>query len=253
MTLTIKDMNDMAASSVALIAWSPYSGLASVLLSLILAAVGVCVVLLGRRLTQDVKLPVPGKVLKVVIVLVWALSILLVLPLFRQIATETGQSSIGTGPVFPITLASAFFTFVFVAYVTRRGGMLAALGNGFAGAAAGPMVFELPFILIITPMVTTRVPHPLFLFFTFLVVILSTLALPLFSSRFAVTKRSLYLLGAMILVFAAWALLTGYSPPSDPVSFTLNAISKVLGFAAVAAGFLRTGRTSEGPTRLKPA
>jgi hypothetical protein len=246
MTLTIKHVNDMAAST-ALIAWDPYSGFAAVLLSLVLVAVGVSLVLLGRPLSRDVKLPVPGMVLKVVIVLVWALSILLVLPLFRQVAAETGQSSLGTGPVFPITIASAICTFVIVAYTTRDSGMLAALGNGFAGAAAGPMAFELPFILIITPQVTTRVPHPLFLFFTFLVAILSTLALPLFSSRFAVTRYSFYLAGAMILVFAAWALLTGYSPPSDPVSFTLNAVSKVLGFAAVAAGFMTSGRTPEGP------
>jgi hypothetical protein len=252
MTLTIKHVNYMAASSVALIAWNPYSGSAAVLLSLILVVVGVGVVLFGRR-TQDIRPPMPGRVLKVVIVLVWALSILLVLPLFRQIAAETGQSSIGTGPVFPITLASAFCTFVIVAYITRKGGTLAALGNGFAAAAAGPMVFELPFILIITPMVTTRVPHPLFLFLTFLVVIISTLALPLFSSRFALTRRSLYLVGAMILVFAAWALLTGYSPPSDPVSFTLNAVSKVLGFAAVAVAFLTMGRAPANPTGPKPA
>jgi hypothetical protein len=242
----------MAASSVALIAWNPYSGSAAIALSIILFAVGFSLVFLGRRLTKDFKFPMPGKVLKIVIVLVWAVSILFVLPLFKQVAIETGQSSLGTGPVLPITLASAACTFAVVAYITRRGGILAALGNGFAGAAAGPMVFELPFILIITPMVTTRVPHPLFLLLTFLVVILSTLALPLFSSRFSVTRYSLYLVGAMILVFAAWALLTGYSPPSDPVSFTLNAISKVLGFAAVAAGFLTTERTPEGATTPKP-
>jgi hypothetical protein len=85
------------------------------------------------------------------------------------------------------------------------------------------------------------------------VIIISTLALPLFSSRFAVTRSSLYLVGAMILVFAAWALLTGYSPPSDPVSFTLNAISKVLGFAAVVAGFLTSRRAPVNPTGPKPA
>jgi hypothetical protein len=243
----------MTASSVALIAWSPYSGSAALVISLVLFAVGFSLVFLGKRLTKDFKFPMPGKVLKVVIVLVWALSILLVLPLFKQVAIETGQSSLGTGPVLPITLASAVCTFAIVAYVTRRGGILAALGNGFAGAVAGPMVFELPFILIITPVVTTRVPHPLFLFVTFLVVILSTLALPLFSSRFAVTRYSLYLGGAMILVFGVWALLTGYSPPSDPVSFTLNAVSKVLGFAAVAAGFVTRGRTLEGTTAPKPA
>jgi hypothetical protein len=243
------------SSSVGLIAWSPYSGSGAVILSVVLLAVGLGLLFLGRRLTKDFHYPMPGKAAKVVIVILWAISIFLVLGLFKQVALRNGQLTPGTGigPVFPITLATAFLTFVVVAYSTRRGGILAALGNGFAGFCAGPMVFELPFLLIITPVVTTRAPHPLFLFFIFLVVILTTLALPLFSSRFAVTRYSLYLLGAMILVFAAWALLTGYAPPSDPVSLALNAVSKVLGFAAVAAGFVTARRTPEGPTGPKPA
>ena len=138
-----------------------------------------------------------------------------------------------------------------VAYLTRGGGVLMALGSGLAGAAAGPMVFELPFVLIITPVVTTRVPHPLFLFSVFLVVILTTLALPTFSSRFSVTRYSLYFLGAMFVVFAAWALLTGYAPPSDPASFSLNAVSKVLGFAAVVASFSSGARKGREPPRLR--
>src|ERR1022692_3288371 len=164
--------------SVGLIAWNPYSGYAAVLLSLILFAVGFGVVILGRRLTKDFKLPMPGKRLKVVIVLVWVLSILVVLRLFRNVARDTGQSVGNIGPVFPITLASAFCVFLFIAYVSRRDGIGAALGNAFAGAAAGPMVFELPFVLIITPVVTTAIHSGLFLFAAFLVVILTTLALP---------------------------------------------------------------------------
>ena len=112
------------------------------------------------------------------------------------------------------------------------------------------MIFELPFILIITPTVVTPVPHPLFLFLVFLVVILATLSLPLFSSRFSLTRYSFYFLGAMFVVFALWALATGYAPPADPVSFSLNAISKVLGFAAVAASF--SGRPRTAPSRAEP-
>jgi hypothetical protein len=236
MTLTINSRNDMAGA-VALIDWRAYSGADGAALALVLLLLGAGAVLLGRRRREGMKLPLPRRGTKVLVLLVWALSILLVLPMFRQVARETGQSVLGLGPVFPITLASALVTFAAVAYLTREGGALAALGNGFAAAAAGPMVFELPFVLIITPVATTRVPHPLVLFSTFLVVILTTLALPTFSSRFSVTRNSLYLLGAMLVVFAAWALATGYAPPADAVSFSLNAVSKVLGFAAVLAGY----------------
>lgn len=202
---------------------------------------GIGLVFLGMRATKGARFGMPGTAAKVVTVLVWAVSIFLVHGIFNQVAVRNGQSSLGFGPVFPITLASAACTFVAIAYLTRGGGTLAALGNGFAGAVAGPMVFELPFVLIIAPVVTTKVPHPLLLFTVFLVVILTTLALPFFSSRFSVTRYSLYLLGGMVVVFAAWALLTGYAPPGDPVSFGLNAVSKVLGFASVVAGFVDGG------------
>jgi hypothetical protein len=242
-----------ADSAVGLIVWNPYSGYAAYALSLILFALGLGVVFLARRLTRDVRLPMPGRGLKVVIVVVWALSILIVLRLFRDVARATGQSVGNIGPVFPITLASAFFSFAFIAYVSRRDGLGAALGNAFAGAAAGPMVFELPFVLIIMFSVTTPIRSGLFLLFVFLVVILTTLALPTFSSRFAVTRYSLYLLGSMVLVFAVWALLTGFAPPSDPVSFSLNGVSKVLGFAAIDVGFATPAVASREPARTGAA
>lgn len=225
------------SSSVALIDWHAYSGYGQAAVAVILLAIGVAFLVAGRRSQGGFKVPLPGTGLKIVIVLLWVLSILLVLPMFKQVARATGQSSLGLGPVFPITLTCAFVTFVAVAYITRGGGALAALGNGFAAAAAGPMVFELPFVLIIAPVVTTKAPHPLLLFLTFLVVILTTLALPAFSTRFSVTRSSLYLFAAMLVVFAAWAASTGYAPPADPTSLALNAVSKVLGFVAVAAGF----------------
>jgi len=227
-----------SSSSVALIDWHAYSGTAALWLSLVLFALGIGLVLLGARATKGARFGMPGTAAKVAVVLVWAASIILVLGLFKQVAVTSGQSSLGFGPVLPITLASAVCAFVAIAYLTRGEGALAALGNGFAGAVAGPMVFELPFVLIITPVVTTKTPHPLLLFTVFLVVILTTLVLPFFSSRFSVTRYSLYLLGGMVVVFAGWALLTGYAPPSDPASFGLNAVSKVLGFASVVAGFV---------------
>lgn len=229
-----------SSSSAGLIVWRAYSGSSAVTLSLVLLAVGLGLIFQSGRLAGPLRLPRPGGALKVAIFAFWVLSILLVLPMFRRVAVETGQSALNIGPVFPITLASAFCTFFFVAYVTRAGGALAALANGLLGFVAGPMVFELPFVLIIAPVTTTHIDHPLFLFATFLVVILSTLILATFSSRFAVSRHSLFFLAAMFVVFALWVALTGYAPPSDPVSFSLNAISKVLGFAAVAASFTRS-------------
>lgn len=235
------------SSSVALVDWHAYSGGGAISLGVLLLVLGAASLFLGTRRPSPARLPMPRRGLKVATVIVWAVSILLVLPLFKEIAVRTGQSALGTGPVLPITLASALGTFILVAYATRGGGLIAALGNGFAGAVAGPMVFELPFLLIITPVVTTRVPHPLFLFVTFLLVILTTLALPTFSSRFSIGRYSLYSVGAMLVVFALWAFATGYAPPADPVSLSLNAVSKVLGFAAIVTGFLSAGKAASPP------
>jgi hypothetical protein len=230
----------VADPSLGLILWNAYSGYTADLLALLLFVVGAALVVIGGRLKHGVKLPMPGRTLKVVIVLIWVLSILIVLRLFRIVARDTGQSVGNVGPVFPITLASAICSFLFIAYVSRRDGLTGALGRAFAGAAAGPMVFELPFVLIIMFSVTTPIRSGLLLLVVFLVVILTTLALPAFSSRFALTNDFFYVLGAMFLVFAAWALLTGFAPPSDPLSFSLNAVSKVLGFAALDAAFVET-------------
>ena len=90
-----------ASSSLGLIIWSPYAGLAAVLLSALLLVVGAGLLLSGRRLTGARKVPPRGRALKVVTVLVWALSILLVLPPFGQIARRDGQSSLGIGPCLP--------------------------------------------------------------------------------------------------------------------------------------------------------
>jgi uncharacterized protein YhhL (DUF1145 family) len=125
--------------------WSPYSFPTSLLLSFVLLIVGIGLVLLGRRLKNAVKVPHPGQRLKVAIIIIWVLSILILLRIYR-IRAERFGGAVQTGPIFPITIASAVCTFAYLAYIYRREGILAALGNGFVGAAARPMVvFEFPF------------------------------------------------------------------------------------------------------------
>jgi len=47
----------------------------------------------------------------------------------------------------------------------------------------------------------------------------------------------------MILVFALWAL-EGYSYPSNPIAFALNAVSKVLAFVTVGSLFVNIYKKS---------
>ena len=192
---------------------------------------------------KPIQLPHPGRILKVVLVIIWIIPILFFLAVIRVIAEKTHNAP-STGPILPITIASAVITFAYLEYVTRKGGILSALGNGFIGAVAGPMVFEFPFDLIVIRLLTIG-PFGIIIFFgPLFTVIFTTLALLLFSKRTAITKYSLYSLAAMFLVFALWAL-EGFSYPSNPISFTLNAVSKVLSFTTIIAMFSRGERTEE--------
>ncbi|MFI5421140.1 MAG: hypothetical protein ACHQ1H_09270 [Nitrososphaerales archaeon] len=219
----------------ALVVWSPYAGSSAVLLSFVLVLVGAGIFLYGRRMKKEIKLPHLGKKLGAVLVVIWVFSILTFLRINRDQEKYAGSAG-NLGPIFPITVASAIRTFVFVAYITRQDGVRSAVARGFLALIAGPMVFEFPFLLIVIPR-TSAPLFPAIIFLTpFFTIIFTTLAMLFFSRKIAITRYSLYLYGAMILVFAVWAL-DGYSYPSNPTSFTLNAISKVLGFASVAALF----------------
>jgi hypothetical protein len=229
----------------ALLVWMPYRGSDSLVLSLILVILGIALILLGRRMIRDIKLPRMGIVVGAIVVIVWAFSILTFLRINRDLARYTGAAG-NLGPIFPITILTAVCTFAFVAYVSRRDGVLAAIGRGFLAFIAGPMVFEFPFLLIVIPRVHAPLIPALIFLIPLFTIIFTTLAMLLFSREVAITRFSLNFYGAMILVFAVWAI-DGYSYPSNPTSFLLNGISKILGFASVAALFV-TGSKKNGPT-----
>ena len=219
-----------------LVVWSPYKGSGALLLSFILTILGIGLILLGRRMTKEVKLPRLGMALGVIVVIIWAFSILTFLKINHDLARYTNSTG-NLGPIFPITITSAICCFAYVAYVSRHDGILAAIRNGFLGFVAGPMIFELPFLLIVIPRVSAPPRLEVIFLLPLFTIVFTTLILLSFSRRVAITRYSIYFFGAMILVFAVWAL-EGYSYPSNPTSFLLNAISKVLGFAAIAALFV---------------
>ncbi|MDA4113059.1 MAG: hypothetical protein OK474_03340 [Thaumarchaeota archaeon] len=226
------------------IVWSPYSGVTALLLALFLFAVGAAVILLGRHLRRDLRLPRPWRWLKVVIVVVWILQILILLRVFKNIITMDPSAGV-TGPVLPVTLVSAACTSALVAYFLRRDGASPALGGAFVAAVAGPMVFEFPFVPIVAPVASTPTDPGAALTIPFFLTMITTLALLSFSPRAAITRCSLYFLGGMFLVFAVWALF-GFAYPSDPIPFLRNSASKVLGFATTAAMFRRGKSRTDG-------
>lgn len=215
--------------------WSPYTFPASIILATILLIVGIGIILLGRRIKTGIRLPHPGKSVRVVILVVWALSLIILLPIYIMRA-QIFPGAIQTGPVFPITIASAAGTFVYLAYIYRREKIRTIMGNALLGAAAGPMVFEFLFDCIVLPQIKAPISSILIFFVPLFIAVLLTLTLLLLSTRTSITRYSAYSLGAMFIAFAAWAFV-GFSYPSSLLPFLFNAISKVLSFVTVAALF----------------
>jgi hypothetical protein len=139
-----------------------------------------------------------------------------------------------TNPITPITDISGITTFIIIAYVTRNHGLKIALGSAFVGTAAAPMIFELPFDLIVMGRTYPPVPSAptlfrLLFFLPLFLVEISTFSLLTLSPLTNLSKYTMFSLAGMFFVFAVWALF-GFSYPSELAPIALNGISKILSF-----------------------
>jgi hypothetical protein len=155
---------------------------------------------------------------------------------------------IGTPPTDPITLVTLAAVVVTFALINEMGqplGQRAALGSAIIGALAAPMIFELPFDLIVMARTYPPIPpHPgLFraLFFLPLFLIeITTFGLLTLSPMVALSRRTLRVLALMFVVFAMWAL-SGFAYPSSPIPIAMNLLSKILAFVAAVTLFAPEG------------
>jgi hypothetical protein len=106
---------------------------------------------------------------------------------------------------------------------------------------AGPMVFELPFDLIVMGRTYPPIPpdptvlRALFFFPLFLVELI-TISLLFFSPLFRVTKYTLYCLAGMFFVFAVWGFLS-FSFAFTAEFLILNVVAKAMAFVTVVTLF----------------
>jgi hypothetical protein len=162
---------------------------------------------------------------------------------------QVGKVTSPPDPIGPITALSGLATFVVIAVLARHHGFKGAIGSAILGTIAAPMIFELPYDLIVMTRIYPPKPEMLYtlVFFVplFLVEIISFMMLTL-SPLTRLSRYSLYSLAAMFLVFAFWALF-GFSFPSSPLPFASNAVSKVLAFVTAITLFLPQARgTTDG-------
>ncbi|HEU0217704.1 MAG TPA: hypothetical protein VFQ90_13685 [Stellaceae bacterium] len=134
------------------------------------------------------------------------------------------------------TFVYAPVTFFVLLYLTRRWGWKVALASAVIGTAVAPMIFELPFDLIV--MTRTNPPIPVYpmlyrqLFFLPLFLVeLSTISLLTLLPSMRVTASASYAVAGMFAVFAVWAAF-GFAFPAEPLPLALNVISKILCFVA---------------------
>jgi hypothetical protein len=230
--------------------WAAYSGTDSILLALSLLAVAAAFAYTGVRLRSPIKPARPTRASMVSLVLVWVLSIVALLVdsisygfvLEKTNLLAVYQSYTAPDPISPVTYASAVITFIAILLITRKHGFKVALLSAFVGAAAAPMIFELPFDLIVLNRVYPPIPpYPLLfrlLFFLPLFLVeLSTMSFLTFSPLTRLSRCTLFSLAGFFFVFAVWAAF-GFGYPSNPLDTALNGISKVMSFVTAITFFL---------------
>lgn len=241
--------------------WVSYSGSAQIVLVVVLTLIAAAIAYAGFRLPLPARLPRPGKPVRFMIYALYPVAIIS----FPVCAVAYGVHAYNehlavtppADPITPFTLIGAGIVFCVIAMVHNSRGWRIALFAGVRGAIAGPMIFELPFDLIVmTRTYPALPPDPAMyrvLFFAPLFLIESlTLVMVTLSPVARVSRPALWCLAAMLGVFAVWALF-GFGFPSGAVPVTLNVASKILALMASLALFVPARAEPELELAVRPA
>jgi hypothetical protein len=228
--------------------WFSYSGSAKPILAIVLLAVAAAVAIAGAKLPLPARLPRPGKNAVTLIVVAWALSIVAFLACVGIYGKQAHQEHLAGRPadnIFPITFIAAGLIFFIIAVTGKPGGRTAVLSAALAAMAA-PMLFELPFDLIVMARTYPPIPpnpalYRAVFFVPLFLIEITTLALLTWSPMVRLIRATFYAFAAMLAVFAVWALADGFDYPSTPVSYALNVVGKLLAFATILTLFLPLG------------
>jgi hypothetical protein len=218
--------------------WVSYGGGEAMLLAIVLLVVASGFAYAGKRLRAPVGIAGPGGITAGFMIAIWLLAICDVLAATFVYGLQLKQ-------VYPDfiaprvrvdTFVDAPATFFVILYLTRRWGWKSTLASAFVGTCAAPMIFELPFDLIIMTRINPPIPNHAILyqqlfFLPLYLVELSTLSLLTLLPSVRVTAHASYVVAGMFAVFAVWAAF-GFAFPSESLPLALNVISKILCFVA---------------------
>lgn len=235
--------------------WAPYTGSGSILLAVVLFLAACVLIYLALRVLRPVEVTRPGATIAAFIIMTWLLSVLMflmastayVLALYQQ----RGSVAAPENPITPVTMISAVVAFLAILALSGlRNGFRLSVLSAVVGTIAAPMIFELPFDLIVmwrTYPPTPQTLYTLLFFLPLFLIELSSFALLTLSPLARVSRITLFLLAGMFLVFAVWAAF-GFAYPSAPFPIAMNTISKLLAFAVAVSLFI-----SQGPRATRAA
>jgi hypothetical protein len=168
--------------------WVAYSGSGRIVLAVILVVVAAGLALGGARLPLPARPARPGKAVTVFLLVAWALALVAwgvaVTAYILQLNQDNILHAAPQDPIAPVTFTAALVVF-FIIMVRGPSTFWAKVVSAITAAAAGPVIFELPFDFIVMGRVYPPIPpHPdvyraLFFipFFVLLVLTLSLLTL----------------------------------------------------------------------------
>jgi len=238
--------------------WVSYGGDAKIELAAGLLAVAGCAAYTGIRLRRPVRAVRPPTSVVVLMFSLWVIALIafatgLGIYVHQFVHDFPNIRSVVSNPIAPVTLLAAAAIFGII--MTRTGWRYQSrLGSAVLGAMAAPMIFELPFDLIVMARTYPALPpDPAFyraVFFTPLFLVeLTTLWLLTLSPMVRVRKSTFFCFALMIGVFGIWAL-SGFGYPQSALPITMNVVSKILAFITALTlflpGRLRNWRT-DGP------
>lgn len=244
--------------------WVAYAGTARITLAVGLLAAAAGVACAARRLPLPARLPQPGRPAAIGLVAAWAAAIAAFLVGAASYVMAVRHDHFAkvpppSNPITPVTVVAvgAVFLIVLIASTGRPGARLA---SAVVAAIAGPMIFELPFDLIVMtrtypPVAPDPALYRLVFFAPLILVEITTLLLLSTSAMVRLTRPAVLSLALMLVVFAAWAL-DGFGYPAAPFPIAMNVLSKLLAFAVVLAMFAPVRPrvpTSPLPTSPLPA
>jgi hypothetical protein len=235
--------------------WVSYSGVDAVVLAVILLAIAVVLVMLGRRLASPLEPRRPGRGIAMLLGATWLLSILTVLVCdgaeAAQVLTVYPEyvSAVPVDTISPVTDTLVVVTFVAIfgiVFYRPGGGLRRAFACGIIGALAAPLIFELPFDLVVMARTYPPVPpdptlYRLLFFAPLILVEVSTFTMLALAPMTRLSRPALLALAAMFAVFAGWAGLFGFAYPGSFGPYAMNIVSKVLAFVAAITLFLPDG------------